>query len=35
MMPAGFESAIPEKERSQKRALDCAATGIGFSVINK
>jgi hypothetical protein len=31
MSPVGFEPSIPESERPQTYALDCAATGIGFS----
>jgi len=30
MAPAGFEPEIPASERPQTRAVDCAATGIGF-----
>jgi len=32
MPPAGFESEFPTDERPQTHALDCEATGIGFSV---
>jgi hypothetical protein len=31
MPPAGFEPAIPAKERPQNNALDRTATGIGHS----
>jgi hypothetical protein len=30
MLPAGFEPAIPARERQETHALDCAATGIGM-----
>jgi hypothetical protein len=30
MPPAGFEPTIPASERPQTKALDRAATGIGF-----
>jgi hypothetical protein len=30
MPMAGFESAVPAKERPQTDALDCAATGDGL-----
>jgi hypothetical protein len=30
MPPVGFEPIIPASERPQTRALDRAATGIGF-----
>ena len=32
MPPAGFEPAIPARERPQTHALDRAATGIGFKI---
>jgi len=28
MFPAGFEPAVPESERPQTHALDCAADGV-------
>jgi hypothetical protein len=31
MPPAGFESAIPARERPQTRTLDRVATGIGLA----
>jgi hypothetical protein len=33
MPPKGFEPAIPASKRPQTHALDCAATGIGYSWI--
>jgi len=32
MSPAGFEPAIPARERQQTHILDCAATRIGRKV---
>jgi len=34
MPPVGFEPTISAGERPQTYALDCAATGTGFSISN-
>jgi hypothetical protein len=33
MTPMGFEPTMSASKRPQTHALDCAATGIGFSII--
>jgi hypothetical protein len=33
MLPAGFEPEVPASERSHTYALENAATGIGFFVL--
>jgi len=33
MSPAEFETSIPASERQQTHALDCAATGIGRTIV--
>ena len=32
VLPAGFETTVPASVRLQTHALDCAVTGIGFSL---
>jgi len=32
MLPAGFEPTIPARERQHTRALDRAATGMGYDI---